>query len=136
MFNHHAYLYVEDDPNSRQIMQMIMKTVMDIQSLTIFENSHDFAERLCQLEPRPQVFLLDIHVPPISGFQMLDYLRHQPDYEEAIVIALTASVMHDEIEELQHSGFNGAISKPISVQTFPDLLGRILAGEAIWHISE
>ena len=62
-------------------------------------------------------------------------LRADPNYSGAIVIALTASVMNEEIELLQQSGFDGAIGKPIDVDVFPDLIQRILDGEKVWHVS-
>ncbi len=131
----HTYLYVEDDPLSREIMGFIMEAGMGISSLTIFADSVNFSERLKMLTPRPDVILLDIHVQPHNGFDMLKMIKSDPRYAGCRIIALTASVMNEEVEQLRISGFNGAIAKPLSVQTFPDLLKRLIAGEDIWHIA-
>ena len=56
-------------------------------------------------------------------------LRQQPAYAETCVIAVTASVMNEEVEMLKHSGFNGAVAKPIDQVVFPGLLQRILEGK-------
>jgi CheY-like chemotaxis protein len=129
-----AFLYVEDDPMSRQIMEMILKHAMKVQHVTVFEDSSDFAERLQQLQPPPDVILLDIHVRPLNGFEMLAFIRRDERLSGSKVLAVTASVMSQEVIQLRSSGFDGAISKPLSVSHFPDLIRRLLAGESVWYI--
>src|SRR5258706_11440601 len=68
MFDNYAYLYVEDDPFSREVMQMLMENAMDVRSLMIFDDSADFMERMQSLPHIPDVILLDIHVRPYDGF--------------------------------------------------------------------
>jgi CheY-like chemotaxis protein len=67
---------------------------------------------------------------------MLQMLRSEPAYQDAKVIALTASVMNDEVTLLKNSGFNGAIGKPINVSTFSEVIQAVLDGVDIWHISD
>jgi CheY-like chemotaxis protein len=129
------FLYVEDDASNRMVMNLIMSKAMGAQNLVIFENSADFMERVKALPKRPDAFLLDIHVRPHTGFEMLKMLRADPDYRDVKVIALTASVTNEEVEELRGAGFDSAIGKPLSISTFPDLLVRVLKGETIWFIS-
>lgn len=134
MFNQHAYLYVEDDSLSREIMTMLMENVLGVESLVVFSDSRDFLKRVEALTRKPDVFMLDIHVRPHDGFEMLKLLRGQTAYAGSKIIALTASVMNEEIERLRTNGFDGAIGKPLSISTFPDLMKRILDGETIWHV--
>ena len=88
-FNRFYYLYVEDDPLSREVMQMIMENAMDIEHLTVFEDSLDFGQRLDKLLEKPDLILLDIHMMPINGFAMLKIIRAHPAYKDTKVIALT-----------------------------------------------
>ncbi|MCB9438547.1 MAG: response regulator [Anaerolineales bacterium] len=129
------YLYVEDDPLSREVMQMIMGTAMGIETLTIFDDSSNFMERLQGLMV-PHVILLDIHMKPHNGFEVLDMIRQDSRYNSTTIIALTASVMNEEVTQLRERGFNGAIAKPLSIQAFPTLLRQILEGQAVWHIAD
>ncbi len=129
-----SFLYVEDDPLSREVMQMIMENAMGVQHLTIFEDSSHFMARLYALDPRPDLLLLDIHMQPHDGFTLLEMIRADATFSAAKVVALTASVMNEEVAKLRQSGFDGAIGKPLSVATFPDLVSRILDGETVWHI--
>jgi two-component system cell cycle response regulator DivK len=49
---------------------------------------------------------------------------------------MSASVMNEEVVLLQESGFDGVISKPINVASFPALIQRVANGESIWHITD
>jgi len=129
------YLYIEDDPMSREIMRIIIENGVGSLNLTIFEDSKDFIGRVSRLENRPNIILLDIHVAPHDGFEMLKMLRQNEQFAHAKIIALTASVMNEEVEQLREAGFDGAIAKPLSIQTFPDLIQRVITGETVWHIS-
>lgn len=129
-----VFLYVEDDPLSREIMQVLVHGAMPDAPLTVFETSERFMEKVLALPTRPTVIFLDIHIEPINGFEMLAMLRADPHYATAIIIAVTASVMNEEVAQLKSSGFNGAIGKPLDFDNFPMLLSRIVAGEAVWHV--
>ncbi len=135
MTNERIYLCVEDDEMNRIAVKAVFNRVMGIQQLVIFDDSTDFMTRLKLLEPKPTIFLLDVHVRPHDGFEMLKMLRLDPDYRNARVIAFTASVMNEEVERLRTSGFDSAIGKPINVSVFPSLIERIAQGEAIWYIT-
>lgn len=131
----YAILYLEDDPASRKVMKVTLERGAGIVNYAIFENSLDFMKRLKALAFTPVIFLIDIHVPPYDGFEILQMLRAAPEYRSATVIALTASVMNEEVRKLRAAGFDGAVSKPIDHRTFPSLLKRIVAGESVWSIS-
>jgi CheY-like chemotaxis protein len=135
MFGDLSYLYVEDDPLSREGLELVLRRVMGFQNVSIFEDSTNFIARVKLLPQRPDVYLLDIHMRPHTGFEMLAMLRADPAFTGCKVIALTASVMSEEVHTLRTSGFDGIISKPIDVTTFPQLLERALQGEPVWTIS-
>lgn len=129
-----AVLYVEDDPHSRKLMSMLLNGRMHLSHVSIFEDSSDFEAKVAALDPRPDLVFLDIHVTPLDGFQMLELLRQMPTFNDVPIIALTASVMNEEVHKLRGAGFNGCIAKPLDLTTFPDTFQRILDGEAIWRI--
>lgn len=136
MRNSERFLYVEDDPLSRDVMQMLVENVIQAESLVMLEDSHDFIARVQNLNPPPTIVLLDIHVKPIDGFEMLKQLRNLESMHNAKIVALTASVMNEEVEQLRESGFDGAIAKPLSIQQFPQLIDRVIRGEHVWHIGD
>ena len=126
-------LYVEDEPRSRKVMRMIA-TSMGLSNVIIFEDSADFLSRVQSLPSKPDVILLDIHVKPYSGFEMLTMLRESGQFEGTPIVAITASVMNEEVAQLRTSGFDGCLAKPLDMDTFPDMLDRIINGDMIWRI--
>jgi two-component system, NarL family, sensor histidine kinase EvgS len=129
-----AVLYVEDDPQSRKLMQMLLKGRMKLPNVVILEDSMDFLAQVDALDPKPDIIFLDIHVKPYDGFEMLEMLHQFEWFNRTPVVALTASVMNEEVRRLRFAGFSGCLAKPIDLASFPEMLARILAGETIWRI--
>lgn len=129
-----AILYVEDEPMSRMVMDLLLKGRMGLDNVTIFEDSHNFMGRLNSLSPQPEVIFLDIHMEPIDGFEMLELVRNADHLQTTPVVALTASVMNEEIARLKSAGFDGCLAKPIDLETFPDTLQQIISGNSVWQI--
>lgn len=129
-------LYVEDDLSSREVMVLILREMMSCDAYHLFEDSENFMERVTALAPQPNLILLDIHVPPHSGFEMLAMLRKDARYQRIPIVALTASVMNEEVQRLKAAGFNAVFSKPIDIDSFPEKLQRILKGENLLYITD
>ncbi|MDX2076759.1 MAG: response regulator [bacterium] len=131
-----TFLYAEDDPMSRQVMH-VMLTKLELEGgaeVTIFEDSSNFMERVKALPKVPDVILLDVQITPHTGFEMLKMLRADSAYDGKPIIAMTASVTVSDIEDLKKAGFDGLIAKPVRKKVFPELLERILAGDAVWYV--
>lgn len=132
MMNQPVVLYVEDEPRSRKVMEMITRD-MNL-SLTMYEHSANFLARVLDLQPPPDVIFLDIHMKPYSGFEMIEMLRDSRQFDGVPVIAMTASVMNEEVQQLKSAGFDGCLAKPLDFDTFPEMFDRIINGEKIWRI--
>lgn len=135
MLENISFLYVEDDFNSRRVMDLVMSKAIKVKNLAMFADSHDFKAKLENLSPRPDIILLDIHVEPLDGFEMLKIIRETAGLNGVKVIALTASVMNEEVQKLRAAGFDGTISKPLSLPLLPHLFESIVKGESVWHIA-
>lgn len=114
-------------------MQMITED-MELSNVTIFEDSTDFLTRASALEPKPNVIFLDIHMKPYTGFEMLAMIQQSRAFDGIPVVAMTASVMNEEIQQLRETGFDGCVAKPIDFDSFPEVLNRIMRGEKVWRI--
>ncbi len=78
---------------------------------------------------------LDIsQLPKKDGYQILKELRENDKTKGAIIVALTASVMSDNLEKAKNAGFDGFIGKPIDGRNFSETLNSILEGKSIWSI--
>lgn len=128
-------LYVDDDANSRLVLKMALTNRLKLPGPVCLENSVDFEARVMALDPRPDVVFLDIHVKPLDGFQMLAALRGLERFQGVPVVALTASVMVEELQMLRTAGFDGCLAKPLDLDAFPDQLQRILRRETVWSVT-
>ena len=135
MKNGPIIVYVEDDAPSIVVMKAIMNHVLGIvDNLIVIENTSDFLEKVRGIGSIPDIFLLDIHIQPYDGFELLKMIRADNRLRYCKVVALTASVMNEEVEKLRESGFDGAISKPLDRYAFPKLIEKILDDQSVWHI--
>ena len=77
---------------------------------------------------RPHLVLMDIQLPGMDGVSALRELRRDPATATIPVVALTASVMKEDRERFDKAGFDGFITKPISVKEFPDQVRGYMRG--------
>ena len=75
---------------------------------------------------QPQVILMDINLPGISGIEALKILREDPATAHIPVVALSANAMRRDIEKGMEAGFFRYLTKPIKVSEFMDTLNVAL----------
>ena len=71
---------------------------------------------------RPEVILMDINLPDLSGIEALKLLAEDPLTAHIPVIALSANARPDDIEEALQAGFFRYITKPIQINAFMETL--------------
>lgn len=81
-------------------------------------------------ESRPDLVLMDIQLPGMNGIDALKALRAEPSTAGIPVIALTASVMQQDRQEIMRAGFDGFIEKPINLREFLDTVQKTLAAKS------
>lgn len=77
-------------------------------------------------EFRPDLILMDLALPGMSGVQLTRKLKASEETQAIPIVALTASVMKGDKEKTLNSGFDGYIPKPIDTRTFKDQVMRYL----------
>ncbi|PKM39233.1 MAG: hybrid sensor histidine kinase/response regulator [Firmicutes bacterium HGW-Firmicutes-9] len=80
-------------------------------------------------EHSPDVILMDIALPDISGIDAFHQIRKLARFQKTPVIALTASVMRQDRERILAHGFNGFIPKPIDEKEFHRVINEVLYGK-------
>jgi two-component system cell cycle response regulator DivK len=80
------------------------------------------------LKEKPDVVLMDIHLPGMNGIEALGKLRAAPETKQIPVLAFTASVMPQDRREITSAGFDGFLSKPINLKEFLETIAAALAG--------
>jgi len=77
-------------------------------------------------EHRPDLILMDIQLPEVSGLEVTKWLKDDDDLLEIPVIAVTAFAMKGDEARIRQGGCEAYISKPISVAHFLDTIKRLL----------
>jgi signal transduction histidine kinase/CheY-like chemotaxis protein len=108
----HTLLYVEDNPANLELVEQIIERRADMRLLGAADASLgiEFA-RVYQ----PEVILMDINLPGISGVEALKILRADPATAHIPVIALSANAVPRDIQKGLEAGFFNYLTKPIKV---------------------
>jgi CheY-like chemotaxis protein len=70
-----------------------------------------------QEAPIPELLLLDLKMPRVNGFEVLDWIRHQPVLKRLLIIVLTSSEEPHDINRAYDLGANSYLVKPCSIET-------------------
>jgi two-component system cell cycle response regulator DivK len=80
---------------------------------------------------KPRLVLMDIQLPGMDGVSALQKLRADASTASIPIVAMTASVLKEDRERFDQAGFDGFITKPIDVKSFPELIrGYVRTGRA------
>ena len=119
-------LIVEDSPDNMKLFRTLLTLKgYDVAGLSGGEGLLETIEA-----GNPDLVLMDIQLPGKDGFALLRDIRGSP-FGTVRVIALTAHAMAGDRERALQAGFDGYITKPIDVKSFPDLVQRALSGERL-----
>jgi CheY-like chemotaxis protein len=105
-------LYVEDNPANLKLVDQIILRRPNLRLLSATNGNLgvEFA-----LAYQPDVILMDINLPGISGIEALNILRDDLSTTHIPIIALSANAMPDDIKKALASGFFDYVTKPIQV---------------------
>jgi CheY-like chemotaxis protein len=117
-------LYVEDNQANMQLVEQLIARRPDMRLLTAGDAILGIA--LARTH-QPEVILMDINLPGMSGIQALKILREDPVTAHIPVLAISANAMPYDINEGLEAGFLCYLTKPIKVNVFMDALDMALA---------
>ena len=120
----HTLLYVEDNPANLKLVEQLIARHPDICLLTAVNGNSGI--QLAR-DSQPEVILMDINLPGISGFEALQILRSDPITAHIPVIAVSANAMPLDIERGLKAGFFRYITKPLKVSEFMEALDVAMA---------
>jgi PAS domain S-box-containing protein len=112
-------LYVEDNPANLMLVEDLIARRADIHMLSARDGASGIA---LAHSSKPDVILMDINLPGISGIEALHVLADDPATAHIPVIALSANAMARDIEKGLDAGFFRYLTKPIKVVEFMDTL--------------
>nr|WP_315427156.1 PAS domain S-box protein [uncultured Albidiferax sp.] len=123
----YCVLCVDDNPVNLKLIAQTMALRPHIDLLTA--HAPELGLELA-LAHRPDLILLDIHMPGMSGYQLLRVLQADTRLRTTPVIAITANAMPSDIARGRAAGFSDYLTKPLDVSLFLLTVDRCLAGSA------
>jgi PAS domain S-box-containing protein len=117
-------LYVEDNPANLQLVEKLIGRRPDLRLLSAVDGTRGVE---LARSAQPDVILMDINLPGISGIEALRILRDDEKTAHIPVVALSANAMARDVQRGLHAGFFRYLTKPIKVSEFMDALNTALA---------
>ena len=112
-------LYVEDNPANLKLVEQLIARRPDMRLLSARDGNTGI--ELARAN-HPEVILMDINLPGISGIEALKILREDPATAHIPVVALSANAMPRDVEKGLEAGFFQYLTKPIKVNEFMETL--------------
>ena len=119
----YTVLYVEDNPANLMLVEDILARRPDIRLLSARDGVTGIKMALASL---PDVVLMDINLPGISGIEALKILADNPTTAHIPIVALSANAIPSDIEKGLEAGFFRYLTKPIKVSQFLETLDMVL----------
>ena len=116
-------LYVEDNPANLKLIEQLIARRPTIRLLTAVDGNQGIQMARAH---QPDVILMDINLPGISGIEALTILRAEPATAHIPIVALSANAMPRDVEKGITAGFFSYLTKPIKVDEFMTALDAAL----------
>ncbi|MBT5267447.1 MAG: PAS domain S-box protein [Rhodospirillaceae bacterium] len=108
-------LYIEDNPASLRLVTHLLTRIDGIQLIAAVTPGQGLS---LAAKHKPDLVLLDINLPEMDGYEVLNRLRQGIVPRETPVIAVTAGAMATDRQAIAAAGFDGCFYKPIQVREF------------------
>jgi CheY-like chemotaxis protein len=115
-------LIADDKATSRELV----RTVLEKSGYTVAEASDGIEALRSARQLKPDLIILDLHMPGMDGFGVIREIRRDRDLAATPVMALTASAMQGDRERALSAGFTGYIAKPIQLHVLRGEVERLL----------
>lgn len=125
-------LYIEDNAANMRVVEAMLKSRKSINFIPATNGEYGLEmAQLCA----PDVILLDIQLPGMDGYQILEKLQENPNTKNIPVIAVSADAMPIDIEEGLKSGFKHYITKPIEIEMLINAINDVLPAKSGAYIA-
>ncbi len=124
----HTLLYVEDNPANLMLVEQLIARRANTRLLSAADATTGIA--LARLH-QPEVILMDINLPGISGIRALKLLRDDALTRDIPVIAISANAMPHDVRKGLEAGFFSYLTKPIRVEAFMSAMDLALEASKV-----
>jgi PAS domain S-box-containing protein len=116
-------LYIEDNVDSSQLMERIFARWPDVKLISAMQGR--LGVELAQ-QHKPDLVLLDLHLPDMQGIEVLERLRTHPETRDIPVIVASADATPGQIARLKAAGAADYLTKPLDIPQFAEVVRKRL----------
>jgi len=120
-----SVLYIEDNPANLRLVEQILKCLPNTKMWSAPEALLGID---LVMEHIPDLILLDINLPGMDGYEVINKLRSSDVSRHIPIIAVSANAMPNDIQKGMDAGFNAYITKPVDVKKLLDVVEAELLG--------
>jgi len=117
-------LIVEDNPQSLELLEVYMEDLQP--EVTVLSASNGIEALDLVNEHHPDLILLDIMMPKMSGFEVCRHLKGNPETRDILVVMITALSETGDIERATESGADDYLTKPVDRTALVNLVRTML----------
>lgn len=110
----HRVLIVEDN----ELNMKLFHDLLEASGMTILQTRNGIDALEVAKRERPDLIVMDIQLPEMSGLEVTEKIKSDPDLAPIPVIAVTAFAMKGDEERIRAAGCEAYLSKPISIDRF------------------
>jgi CheY-like chemotaxis protein len=116
-------LYLEDNPSNIRLLEHVFSLRPRLRLITAMQGrlGLDLAR-----DHHPDLIILDLHLPDLSGEEALASLRADPRTRDIPVIVISADAAAERVDRLSAVGARAYLTKPLDLKKFLDVVGEIL----------
>ncbi|GAB5447358.1 response regulator [Gymnodinialimonas sp.] len=118
----HRVLIVEDN----ELNMKLFHDLLEASGMTILETRNGIDALEVAKRERPDLIVMDIQLPEMSGLEVTEKIKSDPDLAPIPVIAVTAFAMKGDEERIRAAGCEAYLSKPISIDRFISTVKQFL----------
>jgi two-component system chemotaxis response regulator CheY len=104
---------VDDDEEMNRAIGLMLK-VLDCE-VTSFHNARSAAQKLLSGKA-PQLFILDINMPEVSGLDLLEFMRRRTEWKELPIVILSSESADSMVDKALQLGADAYIMKPVTIE--------------------
>jgi CheY-like chemotaxis protein len=117
-------LYVEDNPSNLRLVERVLAARPEIRLIPAMQGRLALA---LAREHRPDLILLDLHLPDVSGENLLGEIRSDPGLHATPVVIVTADATPGQMKRLLAAGARAYLTKPLNIQELLTVVDGALA---------
>jgi len=116
-------LIVEDNARNMRLIGMALKA----RGYTLLEATDGNQALATAIKERPDLILMDVQLPRMSGLEVTRRLRQVSGFENTPIVAVSAYAMKGDRERIVDAGCDAYLSKPVDTRQLPEVVATILS---------